>query len=187
MKINHENSANHKFNPMILGTDLPDALVHELLARLTPPIFAEVDAEVFVRATVGCNSLSLGEKQRVLLAMPTLSQFQIDALMDVWRDETSEFVKLLKNEWEIICHLSAKTWHHAFMLADVYGVNYPREREQADRLTMLARKYNTPARQQQWVKRALVLNQSYLVQSVFGEGSKIAVNPPAALRISDVI
>ena len=73
------------------------------------------------------------------------------------------------------------------MLADVYGVNYPREREQADRLTMLGCKYNTPARQQQWVKRALVLNQSYLVQSVFGDGSKIAVNPPATLRISDVI
>jgi hypothetical protein len=47
-------------------------------------------------------SLSTFEKKRVIDAIPTLSQFQIDELVKVFEDERVEFRKLMPTEGEII-------------------------------------------------------------------------------------
>lgn len=51
----------------------------------------DVDREVFLNAL--CSSLSLNqkEKQRVIDAWPTLSQFQVDGLLEVFREEKHKF------------------------------------------------------------------------------------------------
>lgn len=53
-------------------------------------------------------SLSYAEKRRVFDAMPDLSQFQIDELIFVMKDEQSEFDKLMANEHPIIFRLYLK-------------------------------------------------------------------------------
>jgi hypothetical protein len=47
-------------------------------------------------------SLSTFEKKRVIDAIPSLSQFQLDELVKVFEDERVEFRKLMPTEGEII-------------------------------------------------------------------------------------
>lgn len=65
-------------------------------------------------------SLSTFEKKRVIDAIPTLSQFQIDELIKVFEDERVEFRKLMPTEWEIIKWLVVKAQNEWEQLKDIY-------------------------------------------------------------------
>ncbi len=65
-------------------------------------------------------SLSTFEKKRVIDAIPTLSQFQIDELVKVFEDERVEFRKLMPTEWEIIKGLLIKAQNEWEQLKDIY-------------------------------------------------------------------
>lgn len=72
-------------------------------------------------------SLSVTEKKRVIDAIPTLSQFQIDELTKVFVDEREEFKKLLEKEGDTIKELVIKAREGWIQLADIYA----QERAQA--------------------------------------------------------
>ncbi len=65
-------------------------------------------------------SLSTFEKKRVIDALPTLSQFQIDELVKVFEDERVEFRKLMPTEGEIIKGLVVKAQNEWEQLKDIY-------------------------------------------------------------------
>jgi hypothetical protein len=65
-------------------------------------------------------SLSTFEKKRVIDAIPTLSQFQIDELTKVFEDERVEFRKLMPTEGEIIKGLVVKAQNEWEQLKDIY-------------------------------------------------------------------
>lgn len=65
-------------------------------------------------------SLSTFEKKRVIDAIPTLSQFQIDELVKVFEDERVEFRKLMPTEGEIIKGLVIKAQNEWEQLKDIY-------------------------------------------------------------------
>ena len=65
-------------------------------------------------------SLSTFEKKRVIDAIPTLSQFQIDELVKVFEDERVEFRKLMPTEGEIIKGLVVKAQNEWEQLKDIY-------------------------------------------------------------------
>lgn len=65
-------------------------------------------------------SLSTFEKKRVIDAIPTLSQFQIDELIKVFEDERVEFRKLMPTEGEIIKWLVIKAQNEWEQLKDIY-------------------------------------------------------------------
>ena len=60
------------------------------------------------------------EKKRVIDAIPTLSQFQIDELVKVFEDERIEFRKLMPTEGEIIKGLVVKAQNEWEQLKDIY-------------------------------------------------------------------
>lgn len=60
------------------------------------------DEKAFIDLLEHSLSLSTFEKKRVIDAIPTLSQFQIDELIKVFEDERVEFRKLMPTEGEII-------------------------------------------------------------------------------------
>ena len=64
-------------------------------------------------------SLSTFEKKRVIDAIPTLSQFQIDELVKVFEDERVEFRKLMPTEGEIIKGLVIKAQNEWEQLKDI--------------------------------------------------------------------
>lgn len=72
-------------------------------------------------------SLSVTEKKRVIDAIPTLSQFQIDELTKVFVDEREEFKKLLPKEGDTIKELVVKARDGWNQLRDIYA----QERAQA--------------------------------------------------------
>lgn len=57
----------------------------------------KVDRERFLHLLAWSLSLSLDEKQRVIDAMPTLSQFQVDELIKVFTEEYAKFLELQKD------------------------------------------------------------------------------------------
>ena len=65
-------------------------------------------------------SLSVTEKKRVIDAIPTLSQFQIDELTKVFVDEREEFKKLLSKEGDTIKELVVKARDGWNQLRDIY-------------------------------------------------------------------
>ncbi len=65
-------------------------------------------------------SLSVTEKKRVIDAIPTLSQFQIDELTKVFVDEREEFKKLLSKEAETIKELVVKAREGWNQLGEIY-------------------------------------------------------------------
>lgn len=60
------------------------------------------DEKAFVDLLEHSLSLSVSEKKRVIDAIPTLSQYQIDELTKVFEDERIEFKKLMPKEGDTI-------------------------------------------------------------------------------------
>jgi hypothetical protein len=78
------------------------------------------DETSFVNLLEHSLSLSTFEKKRVIDAIPTLSQFQIDELVKVFEDERVEFRKLMPTEGEIIKWLVSKAQTEWEQLKDIY-------------------------------------------------------------------
>ncbi|WP_169446391.1 tetratricopeptide repeat protein [Leucothrix mucor] len=69
-----------------------DACYHRVMAQGS---YHGVSADEFWNGLSGSISLDYLEKWRVSDALPTLSQYQVETLMQIWRDETDEFINLL--------------------------------------------------------------------------------------------
>lgn len=77
------------------------------LASVHP--LSEFDEIYFLDLLEHSLSLSVSEKKRVIDAIPTLSQFQVDELHKVFEDEREEFKKLLSKEGDVIRDLVIKS------------------------------------------------------------------------------
>lgn len=80
----------------------------------------EFDENVFLDLLEHSLSLSVTEKKRVIDAIPTLSQFQIDELTKVFVDEREEFKKLLSKEGDTIKELVVKAREGWKQLGEIY-------------------------------------------------------------------
>jgi hypothetical protein len=78
------------------------------------------DESAFIDLLEHSLSLSVFEKKRVVDAIPTLSQFQIDELVKVFEDEREEFKKLLAKEGDTIRELVVKAKEGWNQLRDIY-------------------------------------------------------------------
>jgi hypothetical protein len=139
------------FSPLISSTDYPNALIDRICATTMRPVLASIDLPEFVRALCASFSLNLAEKISVLDALPTLSQFQCNELLAVWQDEVTEFQQLLHNEWPIIAGLCARSWYDAQQLLRERGGQVQDIEALQWQTTLLKRKFNTPARERQWL------------------------------------
>ena len=116
--------------PVTIGGDS-----HPRPPRITPPkkaeneIFyilgsvhplSEFDEIYFLDLLEHSLSLSVSEKKRVVDAIPTLSQFQIDELHKVFEDEREEFKKLLSKEGDVIRDLVIKARDGWVQLRNIY-------------------------------------------------------------------
>ena len=97
-----------RFTPLLTGFDYPQGLIDKVITTMCPPVLATIDMPQFTRMLLGSYSLSLGEKNHIIDVLPTLSQWQCDALKDVWVGETKEFHLQVNTEWHIRAMLEAK-------------------------------------------------------------------------------
>jgi len=88
------------------------------LASVHP--LTEFDEKYFLDLLEHSLSLSVSEKKRVIDAIPTLSQFQIDELTKVFVDEREEFKKLLSKEGDTIKELVIKARDGWKQLHEIY-------------------------------------------------------------------
>ncbi|MHB9118338.1 MAG: hypothetical protein ACYC2R_08685 [Burkholderiales bacterium] len=84
-----------------------------LLDRLMPANTRTqpVDRVYFLNLVAFSLSHSIIEKIRIFLAYPSLSDYQLTALVKVWEDERREFNALWNKEWDTITQLWAKHIH----------------------------------------------------------------------------
>lgn len=92
----------------------------DILERFSVHPLTSFEEEDFVNLLEHSLSLSTFEKKRVIDAIPTLSQFQLDELTKVFEDERIEFRKLMPTEGEIIKGLVIKAQNEWEQLKDVY-------------------------------------------------------------------
>ncbi len=104
------------------------------------------DEKHFIELLEHSLSLSTYEKKRVIDAIPSLSQFQIDELIKVFEDERVEFRKLMPTEGEIIKWLVIKAQNEWEQLKDIYS-----EEEKA------SEKANEDAKKAEELKKSLGL------------------------------
>lgn len=95
----------------------PNAIFYEL-SSVHP--LTDFDELAFIDLLEHSLSLSVSEKKRVVDAIPTLSQFQIDELTKVFVDEREEFRKLMSKEGETIKGLVVKARDGWNQLRDIY-------------------------------------------------------------------
>jgi hypothetical protein len=81
---------------------------------------SEFDEVNFLDLLEHSLSLSVAEKKRVVDAIPTLSQFQVDELHKVFEDEREEFKKLLAKEGDVIRDLVIKAKEGWDQLRNIY-------------------------------------------------------------------
>jgi hypothetical protein len=92
----------------------------EMFQRFLVHPLTTFDEQNFMDLLEHSLSLSTFEKKRVVDAIPTLSQFQIDELIKVFEDERVEFRKLMPTEGEIIKGLVIKAQNEWEQLKDIY-------------------------------------------------------------------
>lgn len=78
------------------------------------------DEKNFVDLLENSLSLSVSEKKRVIDAIPTLSQYQVDELTKVFEDERIEFKKLMPKEGETIKKLVVEKKSEWIQLKQIY-------------------------------------------------------------------
>jgi hypothetical protein len=98
----------------------PKTTNDEIFKRFLVHPLTTFDESVFMDLLEHSLSLSTFEKKRVIDAIPTLSQFQIDELVKVFEDERVEFRKLMPTEGEIIKGLVVKAQNEWEQLKDIY-------------------------------------------------------------------
>ena len=99
-------------------TEVLDNSIFLELSAVHP--LSDFDEASFIDLLEHSLSLSVFEKKRVIDAIPTLSQFQIDELVKVFEDEREEFKKLLAKEGETIRELVVKAKEGWSQLRDIY-------------------------------------------------------------------
>lgn len=92
----------------------------QIFARFMVHPLTTFDEKYFMELLEHSLSLSTFEKKRVVDAIPSLSQFQIDELVKVFEDERVEFRKLMPTEGEIIKWLVVKAQNEWEQLKDIY-------------------------------------------------------------------
>lgn len=80
----------------------------------------EMSEVYFIELLEFSLSLNIYEKKRVVDAIPTLSQFQIDELVKVFEDEREEFRKLMPKEWDTIKNLVDEKKREWEQLKEIY-------------------------------------------------------------------
>jgi hypothetical protein len=98
----------------------PKTANDEIFQRFLVHPLTTLDEQVFMDLLEHSLSLSTFEKKRVVDAIPTLSQFQVDELTKVFEDERVEFRKLMPTEGEIIKGLVVKAQNEWEQLKDIY-------------------------------------------------------------------
>jgi len=76
--------------------------------KIPPHPNTKFDEKTFVELLAGSISLTAGEKQRIILAIPKLSQFQIDELIKIFQEEKQKFTELEKKHSEQVAELEAQ-------------------------------------------------------------------------------
>lgn len=112
--------------PRITPAKKPENQIFYDLASIHP--LSEFDEIYFLDLLEHSLSLSVSEKKRVVDAIPTLSQFQLDELHKVFEDEREEFKKLLSKEGDVIRDLVIKAKEGWDQLRTIY-VDEQREYE----------------------------------------------------------
>jgi len=64
--------------------------------KIPPHPNTKFDEKKFVQLLAGSISLTITEKERIITAIPQLSQFQIDELMKIFEEEQQKFTELEK-------------------------------------------------------------------------------------------
>ncbi len=100
------------------NVQISDNAIFLELASIHP--LSEFDEVAFIDLLEHSLSLSVFEKKRVVDAIPTLSQFQIDELIKVFEDEREEFKKLLSKEGDTIRDLVVKAKEGWNQLREIY-------------------------------------------------------------------
>lgn len=80
-----------------------------------PPHQLEIDEVHFLRLLAGCVCLLKEEKRKIIEAVPRLSQYQIDELIEIWEDEarqaaTASLDPRYREEWRLIRRGAARQW-----------------------------------------------------------------------------
>ncbi|HRI36117.1 MAG TPA: hypothetical protein PK765_03495 [bacterium] len=91
-----------------------------LLARILVHPFTKFDERAFLNLLENSLSLNIFEKKRVVDAIPTISQYQVDELIKVFEDERVEFKKLMPTEGEIIKQYVVKARREWIQLYELY-------------------------------------------------------------------
>ncbi|OIP53816.1 hypothetical protein AUK10_01950 [Candidatus Gracilibacteria bacterium CG2_30_37_12] len=102
------------------STGLTPQIVNIFLELTSVHPLTEFDEVHFLDLLEHSLSLSVTEKKRVIDAIPTLSQFQIDELTKVFVDEREEFKKLLSKEGDTIKELVIKARDGWNQLREIY-------------------------------------------------------------------
>lgn len=106
---------------MVDGAAVPaDERNAYLLARILVHPFTKFDEKFFLGLLENSLSLNLFEKKRVIDAIPTISQYQVDELVKVFEDERVEFKKLMPTEGEVIKQYVVKARREWIQLYELY-------------------------------------------------------------------
>jgi hypothetical protein len=73
----------------------------------------QFDEALFLRLLAGCVSIGKAEKRPIILAVPRLSQFQVDELMEIIADEVEDVRRSAwewREEWERTKEKQARWW-----------------------------------------------------------------------------
>lgn len=73
--------------------------------KIPPHPNTKFDEKSFVELLAGSISLTAGEKERIITAIPQLSQFQIDELIKIFQEEKGKFAELEKKHSDQIQQL----------------------------------------------------------------------------------
>lgn len=93
--------------PLDVAVTTPEENQYLLAKTLNHPL-CTFEEQNFLDLLQHSLSLSVGEKKRVIDAIPTLSQYQVDELTKVFLDEREEFRKLMDKERDTILDLVSK-------------------------------------------------------------------------------
>lgn len=78
-----------------------------------PPNRLQFDEALFLRLLAACVSSDKEEKRRIIQAVPQLSQFQVDELMEIMADEVEDVQRSAwewREEWERTTEQQAHWW-----------------------------------------------------------------------------
>lgn len=76
--------------------------------KIPPHPNTTFNEQEFLQLLAGSISLTINEKQRIIQAIPQLSQFQIDELMKIFSEEKQKFTELEKKHADEIAQLESK-------------------------------------------------------------------------------